>query len=98
MPAVRISGSVYHNIGSALKSDAASAAQFLQVFFHEGTGESKKIMADGENYLNAQDLVVLNRIREQVKEHNEYLKILMPVIDQYSQTGAELSNYGIVLR
>ncbi len=97
MPAVRISGSVYHNIGSVLKGDSSTAAQFLQVFFHQGSGESKKICGDGD-YLDAADMVVLNKLRNEIRTHNAYLNLFVPIVDQCKQLGANLKDYGIVLR
>ena len=92
-PALRISGSVYHNIGDLMPA-VGCAPTFLQVFFFESNGSNTNVISCDE--MTARDIQLLALIRAEVKSCNEYLKLFEPIYETYKGSD-KLDEYVIKL-
>jgi DNA-directed RNA polymerase subunit RPC12/RpoP len=93
-PALRISGSVYHNIGDLMPA-VGSAPSFLQVFFFESNGSDTNVISCDE--MTARDVELMKLIRVEIKNCNEYLKLFEPIYETYKGCD-RLDEYVIKLR
>ncbi len=89
-PAIRVSGTMHHNLGP-LCSGPDTPSSFLQVFFHDST-QNQPIISS-ESFTRAES-EMLDMIRRELKEHNQYLKLFSPMVNQYK----DAPNYYIKMR
>ena len=77
VPAMRISGSVYHNIG-AIHPEANVQAKFMQTFFYE----SEQLPNDFE--FNVQERQIHSCILQEIRNFNPFLRSVQQALDAHA--------------
>ena len=78
VPALRISGSVYHNIG-AIHSDTDTQAKFMQCFFYDGDTHPNHSF----KFTN-KDLEIHSSIMDNIRQHNPFLQSVKQALAENS--------------
>ena len=88
VPALRISGSIYHNIG-AIHPEPEQQAKFLQCFFYESNGDSSL-----DNFeFSRREISIHNRAFREIEQFSPFLRSLRLAL----QTNAQLPLFRLVI-
>jgi hypothetical protein len=93
IPCLRVSGSIFHNIGSILPNEN-EAHKFLQVFFYSHSEEDINIRD-----LNSDEKQLMLRVRQEIVNVNPFIRTLTDIIDITGALSAvpSIPNFKIIL-
>ena len=74
MPALRLSGQIYHNIGP-IQNEINDKPQFLQCFFYDNT--------EIDDCFTDEEWKVYNKMMCEIREHNSFLKSIKTHVEQF---------------